>query len=147
MGRRGSVWFEPPGGASTEVLTLVYFDATDYRHYSSTRPLATRPPGVVDAAAHDVAGSRALRDWLDDSDDGGPGSLVQSLQHVDDPDGAPLTLRGGLQRSEVDRVYQLLVDVCDRTTVYLFIFMSVDAESSYFHVQRRGRGEGRGGAG
>ena len=94
---------------------MVYFDATDYRHYSSTRPLATRPPGVVDAAAHDVAGSRALRDWLDDSDDGGPGSLVQSLQHVDDPDGVPSILRGGLQRSEVDRVYQVLVGVCDST--------------------------------
>ena len=113
VGRRGSVWFEPPGGACTEVLTLVYFDATDYRHYSSTRPLATRPPGAVDAAAHDVAGSGALRDWLDDSDDDGPGSLLQSLQHVDEPDGDPLVLRGGLQRSEVDRFFQVLVAVRD----------------------------------
>ncbi len=146
VGRRGSLWYEPPGGACTEVLTLVYFDATDYRHYSSTRPLAPLPPGAGDAAAHAVdsrdvvgtdgcdapprpsappppgaddaaravAGSSVLRDWLDDSDDIGPGSLVQSLQHVDDPDGAPLILRGGLQRSEVDRFYQVLVAVRDR---------------------------------
>jgi hypothetical protein len=113
VGRRGSVWYEPTGGASTEVLTLVYFDATDYRHYSSTRPLAPLPPGAVDAAAHVVAGSRVLRDWLDDSDDGGPDSLVQSLHHVDDPDSAPLVLRGGLQRREVDPFYQVMVAVRD----------------------------------
>jgi hypothetical protein len=39
---------------------------------------------------------------------------VQSLQHVDDPEGAPSILRGGLQRSEVDQVFQVLVAVCDR---------------------------------
>jgi hypothetical protein len=47
VGRWGSVWYEPPGGACTDVLTLVYFDATDYRHYSLTRPLATRPPVLL----------------------------------------------------------------------------------------------------
>ena len=146
--RWGSSWYGSSGGECTEVLTLAYFDATDYRHYSSTRPLVTRPPGasdtaaravdsrdvvgtdgrdapprpsappppsVVDDAARAAGGSSVSHDWLDDPDDGGPGSLVQSLQHVDDPDGVPSILRGGLQRSEVDRVYQVLVGVCDRT--------------------------------
>ena len=148
LGRWGSSWYGSSGGDCTEVLTLAYFDATNYSHYASTRPLVTLPPGagdtaaravdsrdvvgtagrdapprpsaspppsVVDDAARAVVGSSVSHDWLDDPDDDGPGSRVQSIQHVDDPDGAPSILRGGLQRSEVDRVYQVLVTVCDRT--------------------------------
>jgi len=54
VGRRGSSWYGSSGGACTEVLTLAYFDDTDYSHYSSTRPLATCPPGAGDAAARAV---------------------------------------------------------------------------------------------